>query len=65
VGANPNLRLLVVESAYGQLLSMVKAELYGLTNPIDTLLKPGVGVTAEEIVATVTKRAPKEVCHGG
>lgn len=51
--ASPNLRLLVVESAYGQLLAMVKAELYGLTNPVDSLLKPGVGITAEEIAAAV------------
>ncbi|HHW12917.1 MAG TPA: ferredoxin oxidoreductase [Firmicutes bacterium] len=64
-GANPSLRLLVVESAYGQLLSLVKAELYGLTNPIDALLKPGVGVTAEEIVAAVVKQTPKEAAHGG
>jgi 2-oxoglutarate ferredoxin oxidoreductase subunit alpha len=47
---NPGCRLLVVESAYGQLASMVKENLYGLTNPIDTLLKPGVGVTSDEIV---------------
>lgn len=58
--ANPHLRLLVVESAYGQLLSMVKAELYGLANPIDTLLKPGVGVTAEEIEVTVRRLMAKE-----
>src|SRR5690606_40379201 len=60
VAANPNLRLLVVESAYGQLLALVKAELYGFTNAIDTLLKPGVGITAEEIMAAVTARTPKE-----
>lgn len=65
VAANPNLRLLVVESAYGQLLALVKAELYGFTNAIDTLLKPGVGITAEEIMAAVTARTPKEVRPGG
>ncbi|HEY8391219.1 MAG TPA: ferredoxin oxidoreductase [Capillibacterium sp.] len=53
VAASPNLRLLVAESAYGQLLAMVKAELYGFTNPVDSLLKPGVGITAEEIAAAV------------
>jgi len=60
VAANPNLRLLVVESAYGQLLAMVKAELYRLTNPIDSLLKPGVGITAEEIEEAVTEQGQKE-----
>lgn len=60
VTAHPKLRLLVVESAYGQLLSMVKAQMYGLTNPISTLLKPGVGVTAEEIEETVRRLLAKE-----
>ena len=59
VTAYPKLRLLVVESAYGQLLAMVKAEMYGLTNPISTLLKPGVGVTAEEIEETVRRLVAK------
>lgn len=43
-------KILVVESAYGQLLKLVKDALYGLDKPIDTILRPGVGVTAEEIV---------------
>lgn len=42
--------LLVVESANGQLMSMVKENLYGLSIDIQGLLKPGVGVTAEEVV---------------
>lgn len=43
----------VVESAYGQLESMVRDRLYGLKVPVRSLLKPGVGVTAEEIVDSV------------
>ena len=42
--------ILVVESAYGQFLKLVQQSLYGLDKPIDTLLRPGAGVTAEEIV---------------
>jgi len=42
-------RILVVESAYGQFLKLVKQSLYGMDKPIDTLLRPGAGVTAEEI----------------
>lgn len=43
-------KLLVVESSLGQLYKMVRDALYGVTTPIETLLKPGVGVTPEEIV---------------
>ncbi|HHW39619.1 MAG TPA: ferredoxin oxidoreductase [Syntrophomonadaceae bacterium] len=42
-------QLLVVESAYGQLLKIVQDNLYGLNVPIKTLLRPGVGITPEEI----------------
>lgn len=42
-------QLLVVESAYGQLLKIVRDNLYGMDVPIKTLLKPGVGLTPEEI----------------
>jgi 2-oxoglutarate ferredoxin oxidoreductase subunit alpha len=42
-------QLLVVESAYGQLLKIVQQNLYGSTVPIRTLLRPGVGITPEEI----------------
>lgn len=42
-------RLLVVESAYGQLLKLVKDSLYGMNVPISTMLKPGVGITPEEV----------------
>jgi len=46
-------KLLVVESAYGQLAKLVKNELYGLQTPMETLFKPGVGVTSEEIVTRI------------
>lgn len=46
-------KLLVVESAYGQLLSMVRDYLYEVPKPIDTILRPGVGITAEEVVRQV------------
>lgn len=45
--------ILVVESSYGQFLKLVKEYLYGLDKPIDTILRPGVGITAEEIVARI------------
>ncbi|MDA8234474.1 MAG: ferredoxin oxidoreductase [Clostridia bacterium] len=52
VAANTK-KLLVVESALGQLNKLVLNEIYGLTTPIETLLKPGVGVTSEEIVTRI------------
>jgi 2-oxoglutarate ferredoxin oxidoreductase subunit alpha len=44
-------QLLVVESAYGQLLKLVKENLYGgnCNLPIKTILRPGVGITPEEV----------------
>ncbi|MGI6365746.1 MAG: ferredoxin oxidoreductase [Bacillota bacterium] len=42
-------KILVVESAYGQFLKLVKDSLYGMDKPIETILRPGVGITAEEI----------------
>ena len=42
-------KLLVVESAYGQLFKMVEDNIYGLNVPIETLFKPGVGITPEEV----------------
>lgn len=43
--------LLVVESAYGQLLKIVKDNIYGLNIPVVTMLRPGVGITPEEVSA--------------
>ncbi len=49
-GAN---KLLVVESAYGQFKRQVTDALYGLSVEMDTIYKPGMGITAEEIVERV------------
>jgi 2-oxoglutarate ferredoxin oxidoreductase subunit alpha len=48
--------LLVAESAYGQLLKLVKENLYGgnCSVPIKTILRPGVGITPEEVTETCT-----------
>ncbi|MCR4402929.1 MAG: ferredoxin oxidoreductase [Firmicutes bacterium] len=44
-------RLLVVESAYGQLAGLVREELYAKVDvDVHAYLKPGVGITSEEIV---------------
>lgn len=45
--------LLIVESANGQLAKLVKDAIYGSTAKIETLFKPGVGVTSEEIIARI------------
>jgi 2-oxoglutarate ferredoxin oxidoreductase subunit alpha len=42
--------IVVAESAYGQLESMIRDRLYGIQVPIRGMFKPGVGITAEEIV---------------
>jgi 2-oxoglutarate ferredoxin oxidoreductase subunit alpha len=46
-------KLLVAESAEGQLLKMVQAEIYGSSTEIETLLRPGLGITHDEIVDAV------------
>jgi 2-oxoglutarate ferredoxin oxidoreductase subunit alpha len=46
-------RLLVAESAQGQFLRLVQSGIYGSTVTIETLLRPGVGITSEEIVEAV------------
>lgn len=45
--------LLVVESAYGQFKKLVVDGIYGCSTPIETLYKPGEGITSEEIVQRV------------
>jgi 2-oxoglutarate ferredoxin oxidoreductase subunit alpha len=47
--ANKAKKLLMVESAYGQMARLVKDVIYGCSAEIDTLYKPGVGITAEEV----------------
>lgn len=46
-------KLLVVESAQGQLARLVKDSIYGLTIPIEPMFRPGIGITSEEIVEQV------------
>lgn len=47
--------LLVVESAYGQLLRIVQAAIFDSAIKIHTLLRPGVGITTDEIIAECSK----------
>ncbi|BBB89856.1 MAG TPA: ferredoxin oxidoreductase [Methylomusa anaerophila] len=47
--------LLLAESAYGQLLKLVQTEIYGSSIGIVPLLRPGVGITTEEIIAAYNK----------
>lgn len=45
-------QLLIAESAYGQLASMVRNSLYGKAEPpLHELLRPGLGITEEQVVA--------------
>jgi 2-oxoglutarate ferredoxin oxidoreductase subunit alpha len=46
-------RLMVVESAEGQLAKLVMQSIYGLTTPIEKYYRPGLGITAEEVVSQV------------
>lgn len=43
-------KFVVIESAQGQFLRIVKTAIYGETIPIETYLKPGQGITGEELV---------------
>jgi len=45
--------LLFVESAFGQMAKLAKESIFGSTVNVETLYKPGVGITSEEIVAKV------------
>ncbi len=51
--ADKTQRLLIVESSMGQLKKLIENEIYGSTAKFDTILKPGVGITTEEVVAKV------------
>ncbi|NPV27861.1 MAG: ferredoxin oxidoreductase [Firmicutes bacterium] len=46
-------KMLVVESAWGQLMRLVREELYGLSTPVESLFKPAVMVIPDEIVGKV------------
>lgn len=48
-------KILVAESAYGQLLKLVKEALYGSTIELVPMLRPGVGITTEEILEEYKK----------
>ena len=48
-------KLIVVESAQGQLKKLVVDAIYGCTTPIEGYFKPGQGITAEEIFDYVKK----------
>lgn len=48
-------KVIVAESAYGQLLKMVQNALYGETIELVPLLRPGVGITSEELVEVYNK----------
>lgn len=48
-------KILVAESAYGQLLKFVQSALYGSTVEIVPMLRPGVGITTEELVEELRK----------
>jgi len=47
---NGTKRIFLAESAEGQFYRLVTQSIYGQTVPIDTLFKPGVGITSEEMV---------------
>ncbi|MEN6389948.1 MAG: ferredoxin oxidoreductase [Syntrophomonas sp.] len=46
-------KLLIAESAYGQLERLVKQEIYGETIKIETLFNPGVGIIDHDIISKV------------
>ncbi|WP_122627222.1 ferredoxin oxidoreductase [Lucifera butyrica] len=47
-------KMVVAESAYGQLLKLVQTAIFGSTIPIVPMLRPGVGITTEEIVEVIS-----------
>ncbi len=48
-------KLLVVESAEGQFAKLVMEGIYGSTTPIEKYYRPGLGITADEVVAETKK----------
>lgn len=46
-------KMLVAESAYGQLFRLIRQEIYGETIPIETLFMPGVGIIDYDIISKV------------
>jgi len=46
-------KMLVVESAYGQLARLLQQEIYGENVPIETMFMPGVGIIDADIISKV------------
>ncbi|NLW91429.1 MAG: ferredoxin oxidoreductase [Syntrophomonadaceae bacterium] len=46
-------KLLIAESAYGQLFRLVRQEIYGETVPMETLFMPGVGIIDYDIMSKI------------
>lgn len=53
-------QLILFESAQGQLYKLVTEALYGLTIPIKTILRPGLGITTEEVYRETAKMISQE-----
>ena len=47
-------QIILFESAQGQLYKMITEALYGLTIPIISILRPGLGITTEEVYRETT-----------
>lgn len=47
-------KILIVESAQGQLAKLVKDGIYGVTTPMEYYFRPGKGITSDELVAYIT-----------
>lgn len=45
--------IVVIESSLGQFERLIKSHLYGIQTPVHSILKPAVGILAEEIIAKV------------
>ncbi|MGE5422380.1 MAG: ferredoxin oxidoreductase [Ignavibacteriales bacterium] len=46
-------KLLIVESAYGQLYRLIRQEIYGVQIPMETIFMPGVGIIDSDIINKV------------
>ncbi|MGF7186492.1 2-oxoglutarate ferredoxin oxidoreductase subunit alpha [Desulfitispora alkaliphila] len=46
-------KLMVIESAEGQFEKLVKHAIFGTTTPIEQYFRPGIGITAEELIDKV------------
>ena len=48
-------KIFIAESSYGQLMKLVQQALYGMNVELVPMLRPGVGITTEEIYEEVSK----------